>query len=129
MTTVAINTLSLGHGFMLVFETCHRCLDIIMAFQAHLAGLLFQEQLLVGAVRSVTDSTVALGEWRVNICFRLLFNQALVAGQAELASLQWGFEQAIPLAAMRGMATGTFPFGEWLVLAEQALFRQGLVVT
>jgi len=93
--------------------------NIVMAVKADLPRRADDQVGLIGAMRTMADQAIALGEGGVcGLCLDRT-GQVFVAGQAKYTVIQGGDQKAGLFSAMRSMAAGTFTTRKWPVLAEQ----------
>ena len=79
MAAVTGNTLPCNHRLMLDLVPAHLDFDIRMAIEADLAWFVFDEAVLLGPVRAVTDEAFALGKRRMGSFFSFFLDQVLMA--------------------------------------------------
>jgi hypothetical protein len=103
--------------------------NLRMALQADLSGHALDELILLRAVGGMTNVAIAFSERNMGRLCRLLADQLLMTGQAELSLNRRQLKQSGNFSTMWCMATRAISAGERSVLSEKTFFQLGFLMT
>jgi len=122
MGSMTVDAVSINSGLVPCLGGVDGCTDIPVAVEAYLAGLFFNDILVVGSVRIMAFGTVPLGHGGVGLNVFGRREQIFMALAAELAIFQGLFEKSFSPGLMQTVTARTVAGRERSVQAEPSPF-------